>query len=125
MPSFLQLPGGLPWWGTLAILVPVALYGLLFLAMPFSVFGTKSRLEQIDARLDEIQEEIRGLALRLPEPSQQTPVFPPVSAGVSSAAYASLPEPPEKPAKQQPELRVRKAMPERGERSEPRLDWPR
>jgi hypothetical protein len=119
MPSFLQLPGGLPWWVTLAILVPVALYGLLFLAMPFSVFGTKSRLEQIDARLDEIQEELRGLALRLPDHSQQTPALPPAGARVSSAADAYL------PARQQPELVVRKAVPERGERSEPRLDWPR
>jgi hypothetical protein len=133
MPSFLQLPGGLPWWATLAILVPAALYGLLFLAMPFSVFGVKSRLEQMEARLDEIQEEIRGLAFRLPEPFQQTPVLPPVSPRVlpvaslvtAPPAYAPLPEPPEKLARHQPELGVRRPAPERGERFEPRLDWPR
>ena len=41
----------------------------MYVLMPFSVFGVKARLEAIDARLDEIQGEIRSLALRLPEPS--------------------------------------------------------
>ena len=133
MPSFLQLPGGLPWWAALALLVPVALYGLLFLAMPFSVFGVKSRLEQMETRLDEIQEEIRGLAFRLPEPSRQAPVLPPASPRAivemrpasSPPAYAPLTEPPAKSALYQSELGARKPAPERGERFEPRLDWPR
>jgi hypothetical protein len=34
--------------------------------MPFSVLGVKTRLEIIEARLDEIQQEIRHVALRLP-----------------------------------------------------------
>ena len=34
--------------------------------MPFSVLGVKTRLEVIEGRLDEIQQEIRHLALRLP-----------------------------------------------------------
>lgn len=133
MPSFLQLPGGLPWWATLAILVPVALYGLLFLAMPFSVFGVKSRLEQMEARLDEIQEELRGLAFRLPEPSRQAPVLPPASPRAvaeaspipTAPAHTPMPEPADKLARHQPDLGARKTAPERGERFEPRLDWPR
>jgi hypothetical protein len=63
------LPDWVPWWVNIAILVPVVLFALAFLLMPFSVFGIKGRLESVEARLDEIQGEIRSLALRLPEPS--------------------------------------------------------
>jgi hypothetical protein len=61
------VPDWLPWWVPIALLVPALLYALSFLFMPFSVIGVKSRLEVIEARLDEIQGEIRHLALRLPE----------------------------------------------------------
>lgn len=122
MPSFLQLPGGLPWWVTLAILVPAALYGLLFLAMPFSVFGVKSRLESIEARLDEIHEEIRGLAFRLPEPSSQSPILPPAAIRAAPVAVV-LVAPSEGPHSQADA--PRKPASDRGPRFEPRLDWPR
>src|SRR5689334_19846138 len=62
----LNLPDWLPWWVPLALLVPALLWALSFLFMPFSVFGVKSRLELIEARLDEIQNEMRHMALRLP-----------------------------------------------------------
>lgn len=68
MTSPLPLPDWVPWWMHLAILLVLLLFGLMFLLMPFSVFGVRSRLEAIDARLDEIQGEIRSLSLRLPEP---------------------------------------------------------
>jgi len=61
------LPDWLPWWVPIAVLVPALLWLLAFLFLPFSVLGTKSRLDVIEARLDEIQGEIRSLALRLPE----------------------------------------------------------
>jgi hypothetical protein len=61
------LPDWLPWWVTLVVIVPALLFLLAFLFMPFSVFGVKGRLEGVEARLDEIQGEIRSLALRLPE----------------------------------------------------------
>ena len=67
----LNLPEWLPWWVPLALLVPAVLWALSFLFMPFSVFGVKSRLEGVEARLDEIQGEIRALALRLPEPGRR------------------------------------------------------
>jgi hypothetical protein len=77
----LNLPDWLPWWVPLALLVPALLWALSFLFMPFSVFGVKSRLEQIEARLDEIQSEIRHVALRLPASGAAGPdyddVFPP------------------------------------------------
>ena len=64
------LPDWMPWWVPILLLVPAILYGLAVLFMPFSVIGMKGRLETIEARLDEIQGEIRSLALRLPEPSR-------------------------------------------------------
>lgn len=67
MTSPLPLPDWVPWWVHLVILLALLFLALMLLLMPFSVFGTKSRLEAIEIRLDEIQAEIRGLALRLPE----------------------------------------------------------
>ena len=64
------LPDWMPWWVPIVLLVPAILYGLAFLFMPFSVIGVKGRLETIEARLDEIQGEIRSLVLRMPEPSR-------------------------------------------------------
>lgn len=63
----IALPAWLPWWASLVLLVAVVLWGLAFLLVPFSVIGVKARLEGLEARLDEIQGEIRYLALRLPE----------------------------------------------------------
>lgn len=68
MISPLPLPDWVPWWVHLAILLALLFVTIMFALMPFSVFGTKSRLEAIDSRLDEIQAEIRSLALRLPDP---------------------------------------------------------
>ena len=95
------LPEWLPWWLALVIAIPVLLYVLALLAMPFSVFGVKGRLEGVEARLDEIQGEIRVLSLRLREPAAELPPIPP-----------SPDEPPPRLAQQQ-------------SRAEPRLDWPR
>ena len=60
---------GLPEWSGLVILCLILLMVVAFLAMPFSVFGVKSRLDALEVQLDEIQAEIRSLALRLPEPA--------------------------------------------------------
>ncbi len=70
MPIPFTFPDWMPWWLQLITVVVVILFGLAFLFMPFSVFGVKSRLEAVEARLDEIQGEIRSLALRLPEPGR-------------------------------------------------------
>ena len=67
MTSPLPLPDWVPWWVHVVLLLAAAVFALLFLLMPFSVFGVKARLEGIELRLDEIQGEIRSLALRLPE----------------------------------------------------------
>lgn len=66
-----SFPDWMPAWLQLLIVVVGGLLVLAFAAMPFSVFGVKSRLEGIEARLDEIQGEIRSLVLRLPEPGRE------------------------------------------------------
>jgi hypothetical protein len=118
----LTLPG-LPEWTGLIVLVLLLLVALAYLLMPFSVFGVKGRLDAIEAQLDEIQTEIRTLALRLPEPgrSRRPPVEddwaePPAPSrrAESEAPRGGPPVPP--PA----------AWPEsRAGRAEPRIDWPR
>lgn len=62
------LPGWMPPWLGLVLLIVGLLYALALLAMPFSVFGVKSRLEAIEDQLEQVQEELRILTLRLPEP---------------------------------------------------------
>ena len=66
MNTLVAFPDWVPWWVPMVLLVPALLYALAFLFMPFSVLGVKTRLEVIESRLDEIQQEIRHLALRLP-----------------------------------------------------------
>jgi len=134
------LPDWLPWWVPIVLLVPALLYALAFLFMPFSVIGVKSRLEVIEARLDEIQGEIRHLALRLPEVGRAADydeIYAPEPTSARRAAPASTrpPIPPasheldeETPRDRQGRSVRREA--DRGERSgggrsEPRLDWPR
>lgn len=116
LPQF--LPIWAPWWAQLALIVLALLFGLLFLLMPFSVFGVKGRLDVIEARLDEIQGEIRSLALRLPEPMGQR------TSDIGFDLHGSAPEagvlparPPIPPAPHVPTRRV----PAPAVRNEPRL----
>jgi hypothetical protein len=132
------LPDWLPWWVPIVLLVPALLYALAFLFMPFSVIGVKSRLEVVEARLDEIQHEIRHLSLRLPETGRAAdydeiyapePTVQPRPAPVT--ARPPIPPAPHELEDQEPrELPSRAARREddrkpAGGRAEPRLDWPR
>ncbi len=140
------LPDWLPWWVPIVLLVPAVLYALAFLFMPFSVIGVKGRLDTIEARLDEIQGEIRSLALRMPEPSRtidfdevyshdppprdvpMVPARPPIPPASHELDDYDPPSAP--PARQgfgrasspRPDNR---ADPRAPSRAEPRLDWPR
>ncbi len=105
MPIPLSFPDWVPWWVQLLVFVALILLGIAFAIMPFSVIGTKSRLDLIEARLDEIQGEIRNLALRLPEPVR--------GSGFDDAPVLRA-QPPIPPAPRSAE---------RG-RAEPRLDPP-
>jgi hypothetical protein len=132
------LPDWLPWWVTIVLLVPTLLYALALLFMPFSVIGVKSRLEVIEARLDEIQHEIRQLSLRLPDAGRAADfddIYPPVAPTPSDPPRRPS-RPPIPPAPRDydgprrgppPEspLRAtdRRSDPEPRSRAEPRFDW--
>ncbi len=136
------LPAWLPWWVSLALLVAAGLWVLAFLLVPFSVIGVKARLEGLEARLDEIQAEIRTLALRLPEhaaavPFEEVYAVPqaPATRAEPSAARPRRPpgiaRPPIPPAAPEPGARreaepppppVIPRPPRREGRVEPRLD---
>ena len=60
----LAIPG-LPEWTGVAALIALLLVGLAYLLMPFSVFGVQGRLDALEAQLDEIRDEIRGLSIRM------------------------------------------------------------
>src|ERR1700756_1184073 len=124
------LPDWLPWWVPIVLLVPALLYALAFLFMPFSVIGVKSRLDVIEARLDEIQGEIRHLALRLPESGHATDydeIYAPNPA--ERPPRPAIPPASHELATAQPDPRTGRREPDRDRpqagRSEPRLDWPR
>ena len=138
---------GLPDWVGLVLMLLLLLVGLAYLLMPFSVFGLKGRLDAIEVQLDEIQTELRGIALRLPDPGRRRPPLEedwaePIPAG-RPAAEATPPRhgPPIPPPPAWPDRTVdrpgdrpgnrtldRDRGHERGPgpgRAEPRLDWPR
>ena len=115
MTSPLPLPDWVPWWVHLVLLLGILLFGLLFLLMPFSVFGVKARLEGVEARLDEIQGEIRSLALRLPEPLETDTSY--IDPDSSRGGYVGNAGPPIPPAMRRLEPRVVRP----GGRTEPRL----
>lgn len=120
------LPDWLPWWVPVVVLIPVLLYFAVFLMVPFSVFGVKGRLDLIEARLDEIQGEIRTLSLRLPESGRQgdAPPVPPATAPPRRARAAHDEDESWEDAEDIRETPARRPRGPR-DRSEPRLDWPR
>lgn len=118
--SRLTIPGLPEWTGLLALLV-LLLVGLAYLLMPFSVFGVKGRLDLLEEQLDEIQAELRGLAVRLSDGPRRA----------ASEEWMELPgsrRVPEEPSppRASPPIPPPPAWPEtpRGGRAEPRLDWP-
>ncbi len=136
----ITLPDWVPWWVPLVLLIPALLYALAFLFMPFSVIGVKGRLEVIEARLDELQAEIRHLSLRMPAPARSAADFDEIYAPEpppdrAPRAQPVITRPPIPPAAHELEdepprglsRREREAADRRpgGGRSEPRLDWPR
>lgn len=118
-------PDWMPPWAQLALLVTALLFGLLFMLMPFSVFGVKGRMDMIEARLDEIQGEIRSLALRLPEPLSGRATDMDYRMGGPPSPEPPDPMPARPPIPPAPHYAPRRPPnpPQRGEaqRSEPRL----
>ncbi len=113
-----SIPDWVPWWAQLLLLVAGVMMTLAFVMMPFSVFGLKSRLEAIEARMEDIQGEIRALVLRLPEPE---------SLGRSPAKGAPVTvRAPVPPASWTPDAAPRRpigaGVPTERPRTEPRID---
>lgn len=138
----LTLPDWVPWWVPLVLLLPALLYGLAFLFMPFSVIGLKSRLESIEARLDEIQTDLRHLSVRENRVSAASADYDDLYVPVAPAPRRPEREPaPERPPIPQalyeddapddrppppPHTRpVRRMDPPAVSRQEPRVNWPR
>jgi hypothetical protein len=115
----LTIPG-LPAWVGLILMLAIGVSLLAFLAMPYAVFGVKSRLEAVEAELADLRTEIRAL-VRQPLAAARAPVeedyvappgrAEPRIAPVAPRVAAPVPPPP--------------ARPTRAARAEPRLDWPR
>ena len=59
------LPDWLPSWALLLLALPVLLWALAFLLMPFSVFGVKARLEALEAQVDALQDDLRTISMRM------------------------------------------------------------
>jgi hypothetical protein len=59
-----SLPDWLPGWAFLLLALPVLLYLLAFLLMPFSVFGVKARIESLEAQIDSLHEDLRMISMR-------------------------------------------------------------
>lgn len=77
------LPDWMPDWLFLLLALPVLLYALAFLLMPFSVFGVKARLEAMEAQIDSLQDDLRMMAMR------SSGVLPPAAKQVET--YEDLP----------------------------------
>src|SRR5271155_3310342 len=58
------LPDWMPAWMFLLLAVPVMLYLLAFLLMPFSVFGVKARIEALEAQIESLHEDLRTMSMR-------------------------------------------------------------
>jgi len=106
---------GLPAWSGLAVLLVLALFALAWLCMPFAVFGLKSRMEMLEAQLEDIQGEIRALAMRLAEQPRPAP-----GPGASNDYFEITPPRRDPP----PEVAATPPVPPPAKRPEPRLDWP-
>ena len=144
-----NLPDWVPWWVPLVLLLPALLYGLAFLFMPFSVIGLKSRLETIEARLDEIQTDLRHLSLRevrggsasvgyddvyvpvapAPRRVEREPVTerPPIPPAAHALYDEDVPEdrPPPPPHTRPIRRGEPPAVSRQEPRTEPRVNWPR
>lgn len=114
----LTIPG-LPGWVGIVLLVAISVSVLAFLAMPFSVFGVKSRLEAVEAELADLRSEIRALL-------RQPPAAAPRAAVDEEwvAPPRSLRRAPEIEPRVTPPVPPPPARPARVARAEPRLDWP-
>lgn len=131
------LPDWMPGWAILALAVPVLLWLLAFLLVPFSVIGLKARLESLEGQVEAMHEDLRIMAMRasgaLPpaarhlDPYDDVPNFGALKRGRASAMEE--PEPPRpapiptpQPGSPLGRERMAPMPPSMRTRREPRLD---
>ena len=119
------LPDWAPPWASFVIASVAVLFILAFLLMPFSVLGVKGRIDGVEARLDDIQNDLRALATRLPdmrrvEYDAEADVLPPPRSTWQDTPRTAAPPRPV-PADSPPPPPNRRVAPNRAVRSEPRL----
>jgi hypothetical protein len=120
------LPDWLPWWVPFIVLVLAVLYLLVFLVMPFSVFGLKGRLDLIEARLEEIQLEIRMHGIRPAEPRSYAGTEPPAFGRAGERPPPGEDDrPPPRTDSPPPNVGPRRRPPDGPGKVEPKLNWPR
>ena len=132
------VPDWMPGWAILALAVPVLLWVLAFLLVPFSVIGVKARLDALEGQVEAMHEDLRLMAMRasgaLPvaarhlDPYDDVPQFnalkrsraePPLEP--EQQRYAPIPTPQQQaspPARE----RLTPLPPSMRPRREPRLD---
>ncbi len=99
MNQFLSLPDWAPAWLGPVLVILGALFALAFLLMPFTVFSLKSRLDQIEEKLDELLSALHAVSpapppltrYDAPVPQRPASYAPPVPAPQPSAAYPVKP----------------------------------
>ncbi|WP_222547095.1 hypothetical protein [Asaia lannensis] len=65
--------------------------GLMFMLMPFSIFGVKPRLEEVELQLNEVRAELRIIAMRLAQGAGETgPSGEPIYAPPRRASQTSV-----------------------------------
>jgi len=135
MNEFLALPDWAPGWLGPVLVILGALFALAFLLMPFTVFSLKSRLEQIELKLEDIHADLQALAgpgpaaarshyswpEPAPAPADRIPAHPPIPP--APPRYQPDRAAPERPPSIRAPIDPSREEPRR--RAEPKLNWPR
>ena len=79
MNAFFSLPDWAPGWLGPLLAIFGGLFALAFLLMPFTVFSLKARLDQIEAKIDDLHADLRAVAPAEPVPMRAAPAPQPVA----------------------------------------------
>lgn len=90
----------LPFWAQSVLMLGGLALGLVFLLLPFAIFGVKPRLEEIELQLSELRAELRTLSLRAsrhddPAPIMHVPVAAPAPQPAQKAETRATAQPPQ------------------------------
>ncbi|MBB2204981.1 hypothetical protein [Gluconacetobacter takamatsuzukensis] len=89
----------MPWWLQLALLILGMLFLFLWMLVPFAVFGVKGRLDALALQIEDLQAELRVLAV---QPEDRVPVSAPAPRPAPAAAPVVEPVAPAPPPARPP-----------------------